>query len=310
MSIDTDDLRARLARELDDIGPAGDMAGAAASQGAHVVRRRRVAGGATVALAAAAIAGIAVAGLPGSSDPAPPPRNDVASDTTPSEPEPGWDPLADGHVTRAEWTRAVGETLSAVLPERYGSVAPIDTDFDVQMFGTEGGEPRLQLDLDVSGWHRSEHPVRYQDHTCAAIDAARELYDCSEVSFGDGWHALVETGLLPPGNAGPFEEGERIEIPPYDPDNIPADWTFGTEVHLFNEDVSVRLGYSELGWDEISGNDHPGITDDELLAAVQAPEFLELVGVGVQWWYDAPRPGAGSLVIDAKQQQVPPAVPQ
>ncbi|RHW27429.1 hypothetical protein D0Z08_09790 [Nocardioides immobilis] len=313
MSIPTDELRARLARELDELGPGPDLVPEAASRGATSLRRRRAMGGA--ALAVAAVVGGAVAtGVLAAGDEASPTDEDLkVADTTSAAP--AWDPLADGHVTEQEWERAVAEALSAALPARYGEVRPIESDFDVQMFGTSGGSPQLQLDLGVSGWHRSEHPVRYQAHSCAAIDAARELHSCSDLEYGDGWFAVVETGLMPPGNAGPFEEGERITIPEHDPDNIPDDWSFGTELHVMNADVSARLGFSELGWDELSGNDLPGITDEEMLAVAQDPAFLELVRVGVQWWYDQPPPEPleidGEIVptLTGKGQQVPPRFP-
>ncbi len=82
-----------------------------------------------------------------------------------------------------------------------------------------------------------------------------------------------------------------------------------------NEGVTFQLGVSELGWDELSGNDPAGITDAELLAAAQDPAFLAMVEVGVQWWYDEPRPepvevdGEAIPVTTGKRQQVPPTFP-
>ena len=209
----------------------------------------------------------------------------------------------------------MSEALSLALPDRYGTVAPVASDFDVQVYGTEGGAPRLQLDVQTSGWHRSEDPQTYRhDQSCAAINQARELYRCHEVEFGNGWFAIVATDLTPPGNRS-YAEGERAEIPPYDPDNIPEDWTFATELHLMNEGVLFRMGVSELGPDEISGNDLAGITDQELLDAAQDPAFLAMVEAGVQWWYDEPRPepveidGEQIPVMTGKGQQVPPTFP-
>lgn len=318
MSIPTDDLRASLARELDDLGPGPDLVVDAATRGAASLRRRRALAGATLAVAAVA-GGSVVAGLLGSDDPAARPDSPpAATDPTSPAPPPAWDPLADGHVTEQEWNRAVSEALTAALPQRYGTVAPIESDFDVQMYGTEGGDPRLQMSVHASGWLRaSEDPRGYrQDKSCEAIDRARELFSCDQVAFGDGWFAVVTTDLLPPGNAGPFEEGERVTIPPYDPDNIPEDWSFGTVLTVMNEGVQLELSPSELGWDEISGNDPAGISDAELLAAAQTPEFLRMVEVAVQWWYDEPDPEP--LVIDGeeipplgnyKKQQIPPTFP-
>ncbi len=316
MSIPTDDLRAHLARELDDLGPAPDLVGEAAARGAGVVRRRRALGGAALAVAAV-VGGAAATGVfAGGSDPAPQQDLQVTDDRT-TPPPPAWDPLADGHVTEREWERTVAEALSAALPNRYGAVAPVDSDFAVQMYGTAGGSPRLQLDVAASGWLRSENPRGYrQDQSCAAINHARELYSCREVAFGDGWFAIVATDLTPPGNRS-YAAGERVEIPPYDPEHVPEDWTFGTELHLMNEGVSFRMGVSELGWDEISGNDLPGITDEELLASAQDPAFLRMVEVGVQWWYDDPGPdpyldpdtGEEVPTLTGEGQQTPPQFP-
>lgn len=313
MSIQTDELRAQLARELDEIGHWPDLVPVAVARGASAVRRRRVLGGATLAVAAVVGGAAATGMLAGGSD-AEPDRQGVpiAEDSTPPA---LWDPLADGRVTPGEWRRTVAEALTVALPGRYGTVAPIDSDFDVQMYGTAGGDPQLQLDVHTAGWHRSEDPQRYrQDQSCAAINQARELYSCDEVAFGDGWFAVVATDLTPPGNRS-YAENERVEIPPYDPEHIPEDWTFGTELHLMNEGVSFRVGVSELGWDEISGNDLPGITDQELLAAAQDPAFLAMVEAGVQWWYDEPDPEPveieGELipVMTGKGQQIPPTFP-
>jgi hypothetical protein len=312
MSIPTDELRAHLARELDEIGPGPDLVPAAAARGATALRRRRTVAGAALAVAAVA-AGTAAAGLLQPGD-APAGREDLQLAPDPTPPNP-WDPLADGHVTEAEWKRAVSEALTAALPGRYGTVAPIDSAFDVQMYGTAGGDPQLQLDVHAAGWHRSEDPQAYRrDQSCAAIDRARELYSCDEVAFGDGWFAVVTTDLTPPGNRS-YGENERVEIPPYDPDHIPEDWTFGTELHLMNEGVSFRMGVGELGWDEISGNDLPGISDQELLAAAQDPGFLAMVEVAVQWWYDEPDPvpveidGEQIPTMTGKGQQIPPTFP-
>ncbi len=315
MSNPTDELRAHLARELDDLGPTPDLVGEAATRGASVVRRRRALAGGALAVAAV-VGGVAATGLLAGGDDARP-DNDVpfAEDSTASPPAPAWDPLADGLVNGQEWKRTVSEALSAALPDRYGAVGPIDTDFDVQMYGTAGGDPRLQLAVRTAGWHPSQDPERYrEDESCAAILAARELYSCAETEFGDGWFAVVTTDLLPPGNRS-FAAGERTEIPPYDPENIPEDWAFATELHVMNEGVSFRMRVDELGWDELSGNEQAGITDQELLDAAQDPAFLTMVEVGVQWWYDEPRPEPLELdgelipVMTGKRQQTPPTFP-
>lgn len=313
MSMSTEELRAHLARELDELGLEPDLVSGATARGARVVRRRRALGGAALAVAAV-VGGAAATGLLAGGDDARSEKDLEVAEDSPAPP-PAWDPLADGHVTTAEWERVVAEALGSALPERYGAVGPIDSELDVQMYGTAGGDPRLQIAVRTAGWLRSEDPRRYrQDQSCAAITQARELYSCQQAEFGDGWFAVVTTDLLPPGNRS-YGEGERVEIPPYDPDNVPEDWAFATELHVMNEGVSFRMRAEELGWDGMSGNDLAGITDQELLAAAQDPAFLAMVEVGVRWWYDEPRPEPveieGELVpvMTGKGQQVPPTFP-
>ena len=316
MSIPTDELRAHLARELDDLGPEPDLVREAAARGASVVRRRRALGGGSprrrgrgrrrgrdrpVGRAATTLA----------------PSRTCRSPRTRRAPPPAWDPLADGHVTRAEWKRvrvrgaqrrAAGQVRHR-RPDRHATSTSRCTAPPAATRGSSSPSGR-------AGWHRSEDPLRYrQDQSCAAINQARELYSCQR---GRVRRRLVRrsstTDLLPPGNRS-YAEGERVEIPPYDPDDIPEDWAFATELHLMNEGVSFRMRADELGWDELSGNDLAGITDQELLDAAQDPAFLAMVEVGVQWWYDEPRPEPveinGELipVMTGKGQQVPPTFP-
>ena len=320
MTIPTDDLpvhlRLRLERELDALGPTPDHVGPATVHGARVVRRRRLSLGAVALTALVAAGAGSVAWLGGGSSAGPEPAAPIATDPVAREGETTPpDALADGRVTAQEWTGAVSQALTDALPGRYGPVTPISTDFDVQMFGTEGGDPRLQASLSVNGWHRAEHPVRYGDHTCAAINALRELWSCTDARFGDGWQAVVTTDLVAPGNAGPFTEGERVEIPDHDPDDVPDDWMFGTVLTVVNDDVVAELRVDQLGADGLSGNDPAGISDDELVALAQDPAFLDLLRVGVQWWYDQPRPryvvhdGERHPVMQGWKQQVPPRYP-
>lgn len=321
MTIPTDDLpvllRHELERELESLGATVDQVGPATIRGERVVRRRRLTAGALV-LTTAVLAGVGSA-VWSRGEPSTVPNRTAPIATDPDahtpDPAPRFDPLSDGRVTRREWDRAMSEALTAALPDRYGTVSPVSTDFAVQMYGTEGGSPRLEANLAVNGWLRVERPVRYDDHTCAAINAMRELYACSEERFGDGWLAVVTTDLVAPGNSGPFLEGERVEIPPFDPDDIPDDWSFGTVLTLMNDDVVAELRVMPLGADPLAGVGPAGITDPELLALAKDPEFLELVRVGVQRWYDVPRPkyvvhdGKRVPVFDGTKQQSPPRFP-
>ncbi len=316
MNISVDDLRGQLERELDDLGPAPDVLPAATRIAATRLRRRRALAGASLAMAAVVGVAVAVGALSGT-DPAAERRGDVATD--PSTPAPRPDPLADGTVTPAEWKETVRSTLASVLPERYGEVRVLPrAPHVVQYWGTDGGEPQLQLDVNVAGWHRSEDPSRRErDKGCAGLQQARELHDCAEATFGDGWLAVATVDLLPPGNGGSLAEGERLTLPPHDPESPPEDWSWGTVLTVMNDGVQVEVGVSELGWDGVEDNGPPGIGVDELVALAQQPAFLELVEVGARWWYDEPEPApyidpeTGEEVpsITGEDQQVPPHVP-
>lgn len=316
MSISVDDLRSRLERELDDLGPAPDVLPAATSVGASRWRRRRALAGTTLGLAAV-VGGAVAVGVLGAADPNAERRGSVATD--PSSPAPPPDPLADGRVTQAEWDETVRASLASVLPARYGGVSVLPRAPQVvQYWGTDGGEPRLQLDVHVAGWLRSEDPARRErEKGCAGLQRARELHDCAEATFGDGWLAVATVDLLPPGNGGSLAEGERLTLPPHDPDNPPDDWSWGTVLTVMNDGVLVEVGVSELGWDGVEDNDPPGISVDELVAVAQEPAFQDLLEVGVRWWYDEPDPepyvdpATGEEVpsLTGDDQQVPPFLP-
>lgn len=314
MSISTDDVRSRLERELDELGPAPDVLPAATRVGASRLRRRRALAGSALGLTA--VVGVVAVGALSGTDPDAERRGSIATD--PSEPARP-DPLADGTVTPAEWKEAVRTTLAAVLPGRYGDVRVLPKeDGTVQYWGTTGGDPQLQLDVHVAGWMRSDDPARRErDQGCTGLNRARELHDCAEASFGDGWLAVATVDLLPPGNGGSLAEGERLTLPPHDPDNPPEDWSWGTVLTVMNDGIRVEVGVAELGWDGVADNSAPGISMEELVALAQAPAFRELLEVGARWWYDEPEPApyidpaTGEEVpsITGEDQQVPPFVP-
>ena len=81
MSPTTEQLRSRMARELDELGPMPDVSRTAAREGARVLRRRRLAAGSLIGVAgvgACSLLGAVAAGaLPGSD-------GRVADDPTPS----------------------------------------------------------------------------------------------------------------------------------------------------------------------------------------------------------------------------------
>lgn len=315
MSISTDDLRSRLDRELDELGPIPDVLPAATRVGASRLRRRRALAGSALGLAAVA-GGVVAVGVLGGADPGERPGS-VATD--PPAPAPRPDPLADGTVTPAEWNETVRATLAEALPGRYGDVDVLPRQSQVvQYWGTAEGDPRLQLDVHVAGWLRSEDPSRReQDQGCAGLQQARELHDCAEATFGDGWLAVATVDLLPPGNGGTLAEGERLTLPPHDPENPPEDWSWGTVLTVMNDGIRVEVGVAELGWDGVADNGPPGISVEELVALAQAPAFQELLEVGARWWYDEPEPapyidpatGEEVPTLTGEDQQVPPYVP-
>lgn len=256
MSPTTEDLRARIAAELGDLGALPDLVPAAARAGARTLRRRRLAAGS--ALGVVAVGGGVLATSQGNSGDS----GRVASETAPSM----LDALADGHVTDDEWHEAVRGTLEALLPERYGetSIAPPDRN-RAQMFHTSGGDPRLQLYVSVSGRDRSDR----SDHSCASQGRARDLMSCEEAELGDGWFGVATTERTPA-----TEDGGSA--------------AYGTALMLYNEGVSVSLYAEELDWDGIEPNDPANLSAPELIAMVESPEFLEMTQVGVEWARELP----------------------
>lgn len=257
MSPTTEHLRARLAAELDDLGPLPDLAHAAERAGSRILRRRRLAVGSV--LGVAAVGGGSLASQGGSEQ-----GGHIADVPSAS---PSVDPMADGKVTTAEWHEAVRGTLETVLPARYGttSTAPAKRGW-AQMFTTSGGDPRLQLRFSVQGGSGSR-----ADWGCEAQQAARPLLTCSDAALDDGWLAVATTEL-----AAPTGDGGAA--------------AYGTVLQFTNDGVFAELYADELGWDGIEPNVPANLTVDELIAMAETPEFLELVRIGVQWKQDQPEP--------------------
>ncbi len=317
MSISTDELRAGLDRELDLLGPGPDLVPTATARGVVRVRRRRAMAGAALAVVAVAGGALATGVVGGGAEPGGDRgRAPIASDPSPTKAEAG--ALDDGHVTPGEWNEVVRSTLERVLPSRYGAVTMLPTDpVRADLFATAGGRPQLQAHVGIQGWLKVEDPSRrFDDQSCAAINQARELHDCAEAAFGDGWFAVATVDLLPPGNGGTLAEGERLELPEHDAANPPEDWSYGTVLTVMNEGIRAEVYVSELGWDGIEDGGPPGISVEELVAVAQEPAFLDLLEVGAQWWYDRPPPAAmvdpdtGEEIpsIEVADQQRPPYV--
>ena len=106
MSPTTEQLRSRMAHELDELGPVPDLSRAAAREGSRVLRRRRLATGSLVGVAgvgACSLLGAVAAGaLPGSD-------GKVADDPTPS-------PVPSFVLTPKPVPRPIHELVPTVPP--------------------------------------------------------------------------------------------------------------------------------------------------------------------------------------------------
>ena len=182
----TEQLRVRLTAELDQLAPMPDVTSAAARAGTRVLRRRRLAVGS--ALGVAAVGGSVVALAQDESRPEP-----AAIDPSgaPSVAAPV-DPMADGTVTTEEWHEAVRSTLESELPARYGAVTTAPAERNrAQAFTTAGGDPRLEMWVGVQG----RDPGDRTNWSCASQERARPLLTCAEARLDDGWLAVATTEL-------------------------------------------------------------------------------------------------------------------
>jgi hypothetical protein len=268
MTATTEQLRARLDVELDAVGPMPDLAPRAARAGTRLLRRRRLAAGSALGVAAVG-GGVFAASLGEGSRP-----GSVVADPsgTPSVAAPA-DPMADGRVTTAEWHETVRGTLESLLPARYGAVTTAPAERNrAQRFTTSGGDPRLQLWLSLQGRDAADRT----SWTCAAQAEARPLLTCAEARLDGGWHAVATTELT-----GQTDDG-----------GAPA---YGTALLFFNDGVFLALSASELGWDGLEPNGPADLAAQELVDLASSPGFLEMVRVGVEWTLDQPEP-ANSVV--------------
>ena len=265
MSSTTELLRSRLSEELEELGTVPDLAPAAARAGGRILRRRRLAAGS--ALGVAAVGGGALAWGQGGTDPVAP----AAIDRTPSA-APAPDPMADGTVTTKEWHETVRSTLESLLPSRYGAIATAAAERNrAQLFTTSGGDPRLQVWVSVQGQAASDHT----DWSCAGQDRARPLLTCAEARLDGGWLAVATTEL-----AAATSDG-----------GAPA---YGTSLVFVNDGVFAELSVVELGWDGLGPNRPADLAAQELVDLASTPEFLQMVRVGVEWTLGQPEP-AGSI---------------
>lgn len=272
MSPTTDTLRRRIDAELDVLEPMPDLTSAAVRAGRTRLRRRRLASGSL--LGVAAVGGGLVAGV-ALTDSEPEPKTPTALD--PSGPTQGpvdHDPLADGRVTTHERDEAVRAGLEAVLPERYGAVSVLAKERNrIQMFGTAGGQPPIQIAVATNGRQRAS--VTGPDETewsCASQSQARPILSCAEASLGNGWFAVAVN-----------ERADATEEAGSTP-------TYGSTLLVLNDGVWSELAVSELGWDGYVENDPAGITAQELLEMAQDPAYLEMLEVDAAWQPDRDLP--------------------
>ena len=265
MSPTTDTLRRRIDAELDVLAPMPDLTSAAVRAGRSRLRRRRLASGSLLGVAAVGgglVAGVALTGSePDRSTPT------VVDPSGPSGKPPGTDPLADGRVTTEERDEAVRAGLEAVLPERYGAVSVLAKVRNrIQMFGTSGGQPPIQIAVATNGRQRAS--VTGPDETewsCASQGDARPILSCAEASLGNGWFAVAVT-----------ERADATEEAGSTP-------TYGSSLLVLNDGVWSELSVSELGWDGYVENEPAGITAQEMLEMAQDPAYLEMLEVDAAW---------------------------
>lgn len=265
MSPTTAHLRRRIDAELDELDPIPDVSAAAARAGRARLRRRRLAGGSLLGVAAVG-GGLAVGqALTGSG-----PDRSTRTATDPSEgPDApsAPDPLADGRVTTAERNEAVRSGLEAVLPPRYGAVSVLaKARNEIQMFGTAGGDPQVRIALATSGRARADDTSADEtDWSCASQSAARPILTCAEARLGDGWFAVATTE-----RAGATEE----------PGSTP---TYGSTLLVLNDGVWSELAVSDLHWDGRSENRPAGLDAEEMIAMAQDPAYLDMLEVDTAW---------------------------
>jgi hypothetical protein len=269
MSSTTEHLRERLSEELDHLGPIPDLAPAAARAGARVLRRRRLAAGSALGVAALG-GGVFAAAQGGGSRPEDSALVDPTG--TPSSAVSA-DPMADGTVTGGEWNETVRSTLESLLPARYGAVATSPPERNrAQQFTTSGGDPRLQMWVGVGGVDASDK----SSWSCASQGRARPLLSCEEARLDGDWLAVATTELT-----GATADG-----------GAPA---YGTSLLFVNDGVFFQLSAAELGWDGLEPNGPAKLGAQELVDLASTPAFLEMVRVGVEWRLDQPEP-TGSVV--------------
>jgi hypothetical protein len=268
MSPTTEHLRRRIDTELDDLAPMPDATGVAVRQGRARLRRRRLAGGSLLGVAAIG-GGVAVGVALTGPEPARP-HHTVADPSGEPTRASAPDPLADGRVTVDERDEAVRAGLETLLPERYGSVVLLPrSTHEIQMLGTEDGQPQLKFWLATQGRSRGEETSRDEaDWSCSSQGQARPILTCEEAQLGDGWFAVAVTE-----RSGPTDEPGSTA-------------TYGTSLLLMNDGVWSELSVVDRHWDGASENEPAGLGAGELIAMAQDPAYLDMLEVDAAWQVD------------------------
>lgn len=270
MSPTTEDLRRRMADELDRFPDLPDLTGVALAGGRRRRRHRRAAG-AVAAAALVACAAVPVATLVGGGGSAAPAPDRVAVDPAPAPTEAERAAAvraaaeADGVVTRAEWDRSVVATLDALLPDRFGSVELMDNDAVTQV-RTTAGSPPLELWLGVGG---VDGPVSFQPgwggcrdlrESAASVDFQFDILDCADARLRDGLRAQAETEHV--------VLGTQSDTP-------------GSETYAASLIVLGSTVFTELAVGAPDRTTPTGVRADELLALGRSEDYLDLLRIGV-----------------------------
>lgn len=282
MSPTIDDLRLRMADELDELPALPDLTGPAIAGGRRRERRRRyaVALGAAGLVAAATVPVGMLANGQGSGRPAPAPGQVATDRGGTATPRAAEDRAltraaarraaaeADGVVTRAEWDTAVTATFDALLPARFGGVVLTDNEA-VPVVRTRAGAPPMELGFGLGG---IAGPIDVQPgyggcarvrQAITEVDFRWDLLDCGDARF-DGFHALATSSYTIDGAQS---------------DSVGQEQYAGSLI-LLEEGLFVEVGIRPTEAAPVP------ITTEELLALAQDDDFLDLVRVGVIYTRD------------------------
>ncbi len=268
MSPTTEDLRDRLARELDSLAPMPDVVPAAAWAGSRRLRRRR-AGGSVVAATAVVACALAIGNLRGGAE-------DRAGEPASSggQAREASDPVAlalrDGVVTQGEWVEAQRATFTDVLPTRFVDVALVERSGQPPSLKARVGDQDVEFHFGVQGF-RGPRDLQPGTGGCAGLRQVAadspfrwDILDCAEGTTGPGITVLADSEW-----------------------SVASDSQAGSHASAV---VMVGDGlFMEIGLLADGGRSPIDLTADEMVAMVREPEFLELAELGTTYAADLPR---------------------